>query len=100
MGQVTLQLSEEDIARAQRRAKNAGFSTEEYLQDVLVMELRDDTVEIVERIGPPPHLHVESMEQLEELLLEGMQGPFVEMTAEDFARTRLELIQKFSRRKE
>jgi hypothetical protein len=48
-----------------------------------------------EDYGAPDHLHVTSKEQLIKLALEGLESPSREMTKEDFAMMRRELIEKY-----
>ncbi|HET6246857.1 MAG TPA: hypothetical protein VFE47_04085 [Tepidisphaeraceae bacterium] len=102
MGRVTLELSDNRIERARARAGTVGLtSAEAYLQEVLESDLDDETFEIVNRIGPPPELRVdsaESLERLKELLLESLNSPSRVMTPEDFAKRRVELIRRFSTR--
>jgi hypothetical protein len=74
MATLNLKLSDDLKARAEARAAESGFATvEQYVEQLL----RSDT--------DPPEL---IDEDLEKLLLERMNGPWVEMDAADWAQIR------------
>jgi hypothetical protein len=79
MARVTLDLPEELQAKVQSRAGEAGYKTvEEYIQALLRYDA--DPTDTDEEDHPfPPHLHFNTAEELEALLIEGANSPATEM---------------------
>jgi hypothetical protein len=85
MTRLTIQLPDELRTRAEARASESGLgSVEAYVEALVRADLKADGVDH----GAPPHLSIESDDQLEALLLERLQStePGIEATPEFWAR--------------
>ena len=78
----TLVLKESSLKKAQRIAENEGFATvSEYLEDLINRDALYDM---------PPSFSTK--EELEALILEGLNSPSEEMTKEDWQKLRDEIL--------
>ena len=103
MANVTLTLSDEAMALAERQARARGFADSGgYLKDLLVNALRRE--ERTEQAPPEPdyggpaHLAIGSRDELEEKLREALHsGPATEMTQADWDDMRRRLRERHAR---
>jgi antitoxin ParD1/3/4 len=97
MARVTLNLPEELQAKVQSRAGEAGYKTvEEYIQALLRYDA--DPPDTDEEDHPfPPHLHFNTGEELEALLIEGENsGPATEWDEADWESMRQEVAARIA----
>ena len=91
---VLIDLSDDEILTMRVEAARQGFpNVEEYLRELVTHDVQLQRQ--IEAIGPPDELRVTTKEQLQEMILEGLQTPAREMTKADFDEMRRELIQRY-----
>jgi len=96
MTAVTITFSEEEFARVRQQATEQGFANvEEYVQTIVTIRLWHDRDEDGEReyVSEPPPVITKA--QLEAMALEGLASPSREMTKQDFADMRRELVERY-----
>src|ERR1700730_6530201 len=93
MAAISITLSDNELLLARNQAAKQGFTRiEEYLRDLVVVHLHDDKES--EDFGAPEHLTVTSKDQLQALILEGLESPARERSKADFDKVRQEIIQR------
>lgn len=92
MAAMTIDLSEQDISLARRRASELQIGVEVYLQRVITEHLQDTPADVDEDYGAPDHLNVTSMGQIESLVREGLASPSTVLTEADMEQMRRDLI--------
>jgi len=102
MARLTLELPQELQAKLRVRAAETGHETiEGYVRALLQSEAEAAEVSGGEEYGGPPHLTVDSKEELEAKLLEGLNsGPATEMTSEDWDDIQREVAARVAARRQ
>jgi antitoxin ParD1/3/4 len=102
MPRLTLDLPQDLQSKLQVRAAETGHETVEgYVQALLRSDAdASAAAEVDDNLGAPAHLTVDSQEQLEAKLLEGLDsGPATEMTAGDWDDIRQEVAARIAARR-
>ena len=94
MASLTITVPDDVQSMLETHATEIGYpNLEGFVQSLLTAEARAITKD-----GAPDHLSIRSTSQLETLLLSRVDGPTAEMTADDWAAMKSEVIERAKRR--